>query len=50
MKRLAAPTLILTTALATAAKCRTTASELIFGMRGGEIITASAPRSFADFV
>src|SRR5262245_5940032 len=35
---------------ATSAKCFATASELIFGMRGGLIITAEAPAAFARFV
>src|SRR5437764_2285180 len=35
---------------ATSAKCFATASELIFGMRGGLIITAAALAAFARFV
>ena len=37
----------MSTAEATSAKCLATASELIFGIRGGLIITAAAPAAFA---
>ena len=37
----------MSTAAATSAKCFATASELIFSIRGGLIITAAAPAAFA---
>ena len=43
-------TMGISTAAATAAKWRTTASEFSFGERGGLIMTASAPVSRANLV